>query len=144
MVWCTSRIYIRPYTFLTFVNDLPLNFDICLSDFYADDETVHTHDNNIETVEIKLQGDLNNAKHCRKANTLPLNYNRTKFETIGTKKRTNDSRKLNLQVDEVCIQNMSTQKLLVVHLDQYLTWTAHIDTLCSALSSKISLLRQLA
>ena len=39
---------------------------------------------------------------------------------------------------------MSTQKLLCVHLDQYLSWTAHIDNLCSAISSKISLLRQLA
>ena len=39
---------------------------------------------------------------------------------------------------------MSTQKLLGVHLDQYLTWSAHIDNLCSAISSKISLLKQLA
>ena len=39
---------------------------------------------------------------------------------------------------------MSTQKILGDHLDQYLTWTAHIDNLCSAISSKISLLRQLA
>ena len=62
--------------------------------------------------------------------------------TIGTKKRINDSRKLDLQVDEVCIQDMFTQKLLGFHLDQYLTWTAHTDNLCSAISSKISLLRQ--
>ena len=55
-----------------------------------------------------------------------------------------DSRKLNSQVDEDCIQNMSTQKLLGVHLDQHLTWTARIDNLCSAISSKISLLRHLA
>ena len=30
---------------------------------YADDGTVHTHDKNIETAEIKVQGDLNSAKH---------------------------------------------------------------------------------
>ena len=133
-----------PTLFLIFINDLPLNFDFCLSDFYADDGTVHTHDKNVETVEIKLQGDLNNAKHWSEENKLPLNYNKTTCMTIGTKKRINDSRKLNLEVDEVCIQNKSTQKLLGVHLDQYLTWSAHIDNLCSAISSKISLLRQLA
>ena len=105
---------------------------------------MHTHDKNVETIEIKLQGDLNNAKHWSEENKLPLNYNKTTCMTIGTKKRINDSRKLNLEVDEVCIQNMSTQKLLGVHLDQYLTWSAHIDNLCSAISSKISLLRQLA
>ena len=59
---------------------------------------------------------------------------------IGTKKELMNSRKLNLQVDEVCIQNMSTQKLLGVHLDQYLTWTAHKDNLCSAKCSRISFL----
>ena len=133
-----------PTLFLIFINDLPLNFDFCLSDFYADDGTVHTHDKNVETVEIKLQGDLNNAKHWSEENKLPLNYNKTTCMTIGTKKRINDSCKLNLGVDEVCIQNMSTHKLLGVHLDQYLTWSAHIDNLCSAISSKISLLRQLA
>ena len=58
----------------------------CLSDFYADDWTVHTNDKNIETIEIKLQGDLNNAKHWSKENKLPLNYNKTTFMTIGTKK----------------------------------------------------------
>ena len=33
-----------PTLCLIFINDLPLNFDFCLSDFYADDGTVHTHD----------------------------------------------------------------------------------------------------
>ena len=65
-------------------------------------------------------------------------------QTVRNRFKRFDSRKLNLEVDEVCIQNMPTQKLLGVHLDQYLTWSAHIDNSCSAISSKISLLRQLA
>ena len=116
-----------PTLFLIFINDLPLNFELCLSDFYTDDGTVYTHDKNIENVEIKLQGDLNNAKHWSKENKLPLYYNKTTCMTKCTKIWINDSCKLNLQVDEVCIQNMSTQKLLGVRSDQHLTWTAHID-----------------
>ena len=64
-----------PTLFLIFRNDLPLNFDFCLSDFYDYDWTVHINDKNTETVEIKLQGYLNNAKHWSKQNKLPLNYN---------------------------------------------------------------------
>ena len=75
-----------PTLFLIFINDLPLNFDFCLSDFYADDGTVHTNDKNVETVEIKLQGDLNNAKHWSEENKLPLNYNKTTCMTIGSEK----------------------------------------------------------
>ena len=76
-----------PTLFLIFINDLPLNFDFCLSDFYADDGTVHTHDKNAKTVEIKLQGDLNNAKHWSEENKLSINYNKTTCMTIGTKKK---------------------------------------------------------
>ena len=41
-------------------------------------------------------------------------------------------------------KNVSQQKLLGLTIDDKLTWSAHIDNLCSALSSKISLLRKLA
>ena len=37
-----------------------------------------------------------------------------------------------------------TQKLLEIRFDDKLTWTTHIDHLCSTISSKISLLRQLS
>ena len=47
---------------------------------------LHTNDKNVETVEIKLQGDLNNAKYWSGENKLPFNYNKTTCMTIGTKK----------------------------------------------------------
>ena len=75
-----------PTLFLIFINYLQLNFDFCFSDFYADDGTVHTQDKNMETVEIKLQGDLNNAKHWSIEYKLPLDYNNTSCMTICTKK----------------------------------------------------------
>ena len=63
---------------------------------------------------------------------------------VGTRKRLIEARKLNIQVDDICLQNVSTQKVLGLHIDEHFTWTTHIDHLCSAFSSKISLLRQLA
>lgn len=63
---------------------------------------------------------------------------------LGTRNRLSEARKLNIQVDDICLQNVSTQKVLGLHIDEHLTWTTHIDHLCSAISSKISLLRQLA
>ena len=50
------------------------------------------------------------------------------------------ARKLNMQVDDICLQNVSTQKVLGLNIDEHLTWKTHIDHLCSAISSKISLL----
>ena len=36
------------------------------------------------------------------------------------------------------------QKLLGIHIDDKLSWSFHIDNLCSTISSKISLLKQLS
>lgn len=51
---------------------------------------------------------------------------------------------LNIQVDDTCIQNVSKQKLLGIFIDENLSWSSHIDYLCSHISTKISLLRHLA
>ena len=104
-----------PILFLIFVNDLLLHFEFCLSDFYADDAKVHTNDKKLDTVGCKLQGELGNAKHWSKQKR-PSNYNKTTCMALGTRKRLYNSRKLNLQVDNLCIQNVSTQKLLLVIL----------------------------
>ena len=41
-------------------------------------------------------------------------------------------------------KDVSKQKLLGVFIDENLTWSSHIDHLCSLISSKIFLLRQLS
>ena len=68
---------------------------------------------------------------------------KTSCMLVGARKRVNDSRPLNI-IAEVTIQSVSKQKLLGVYFDEHLSWSAHIDYLCSLISSKISLLRQLA
>ena len=83
---CTHAPTARISTFLLPITSVDIT-GFAISDFYADDGTVHTHDKNVETVEIKLQGDLNNAKHWSEENKLPLNYNKTTCMTIGTKKK---------------------------------------------------------
>ena len=55
-----------------------------------------------------------------------------------------DNPQLNLKIDGHSIANVSKQKLLGLLIDNTLSWLEHIDNLCSSLSSKISLLRQLA
>ena len=47
-------------------------------------------------------------------------------------------------MDNISIENASKQKLLGIYIDENLNWSAHIDYLCSNVSSKISLLRQLS
>ena len=51
--------------------------------------------------------------------------------------------KLNVQIENIRIQNVTDQKLLGIYIDEQQTWSSHIYHLCSVLVSKIPLLRQL-
>ena len=77
-------------------------------------------------------------------NNFKMNVHMTKTTCmlVGARKRLNDSRPLNIIADDVNIQSVSKEKLLGVYIDEHLF--CHIDHLCSHISSKISLLRQLA
>ena len=47
-----------PTLFLLYINDLPLHFDHCLCDFYADDATVHINDGNVSNIENDITHDF--------------------------------------------------------------------------------------
>ena len=133
-----------PTLFLLFINDLPLCFQHCSSDLYADDTTVHTKDSSVNNIEHNIMYDLKNAIEWCKPNKMQLHYGKTTCMLVGTRQRLNMSNKLNIQVNDTCIQNVSKQKLLGIYIDESLTWSSHIDHLCSHISTKISLLRNLS
>ena len=64
--------------------------------------------------------------------------------TIGTRQRLGGTDHLDIKADNINIRSVSNQKLLGLHIDENLNWNIHIDNLCKVVSSKISLLRQLA
>lgn len=133
-----------PTLFLLFINDLPLFLKYCYADLFADDATFHTHDKILETLEMKLQCDANNTMDWSLNNNMHVNYDKTSYMLIGTMHRLNALRQLNIKIDNNQITSTRSQKLLGLHIDDTLTWSTHIDHLCSAISSKISLLRQLS
>ena len=79
-----------------------------------------------------------------KINKMNVHMTKTTCMLVGARKLLNDYRPLNIIADHVNIQSVSKQKLLGVYIDEHLSWSAHIDHLCSLISCKISLLRQLA
>ena len=133
-----------PTLFLIFINDLPLCFKHCSSDLYADDTTVHTKDSNVNNIERNVICDLKNAIEWGIPNKMQLHFGKTTCMLAGTRQKLNTSRKLNIQVGDISIQNVSKQKLLGIYIDENLSWSSHIDYLCSHITTKISLLRHLS
>ena len=118
--------------FLLFINDLSNFLKHCLSDFYA----VHTNSTQCqETIENDIQDDADISFTKWKTKCL---FTLTKHFTCYRQRLIN-SHQLNISIDNWQIKQTSIQKLLGVHVDDKLTWTTHINHLCTAISSKISL-----
>ena len=60
-----------------------------------------------------------------------------------TRHKIQQARQLNISTGNTQLNPISSQKLLGIHIDETLSWNQYIDYLCSIISSRISLLRQL-
>ena len=117
-----------------FINDLPLLLKNCHVDFFADDATAHTSNKDIEIINAELQSDFSIAISWSKQNKLPINHDKTTYMVLGAKKRIKGEYHLVLKADNHTIDKVTKQRLLGIIIDDHLTWTAHIDYLCSTLA----------
>ena len=77
-------------------------------------------------------------------NKLPIHYGKSTLMTLGTRHKIQQAWQLNISIGNTQLNSVSSQKLPGVHIDETLSWNQHIDYLCSIISSRISLLRQLS
>ena len=127
-----------------------LYMEHCDTDYYADDTTAHINGKNEIAVQAKLQLDARIAELWSKQNKMYLNYDKTtcmlietRYRTQNSRYRTQNSQQLDIYIDNKKIKSVNKQKLLGIYIDENLLWSDHIDYLCSNISSKISLLKQL-
>ena len=133
-----------PTLFLLFINDLPLYLKHCLVDLYADDSTVHISGKSKPEIEHKLQADANESDDWSIRNKLPIHYGKSTTMTLGTRYKIREVGHLNISIGNTSLNSVHSQKLLGLHIDETLNWNQHIDYLCSVISSRISLLKQLS
>ena len=133
-----------PTLFLLFINDLPLYLKHCSTDLYADDSTVHAFGKSKIEIEYKLQSDADGTDNWSRRNKLPIHYGKSICMTLGSRYKIQKAGKLNITVGDTPINTVSSQKLLGLYIDETLSWNPHIDYLCSIISSRISLLKQLS
>ena len=116
----------------------------CYIDFFADDATYHINGKSESEVEPKLQQDGDNSKTWAKQHKMKIHYDKTTCMLVGNRHKIREASGLNIHIENNKLKQVEKQKLLGVFIDENLSWTAHIDNLCSLISSKISLLKQLS
>ena len=109
----------------------------CISDFFADDVTLHTHDNKPDKVEEELHCGTDNAKDWNRQNNMHINYEKTNYMVLGRTNKHNISQELDIRIDDKHIKQTQKHKLVGIHIDDKLSWSSHIDHFCSSISSKV-------
>ena len=149
--WVNIRCWVQAYVARQIestpkgtIVSIKISLNHCTADFYADDSTLHISDKNKTQIETKLQSDSDQVTNWSKNNKMPINYNKTTIMTLGSRHNICKSEKININIDNHQIDTVSSHKLLGVYIDETLSWNPHIDYLCSVITSRITLLKQLS
>ena len=107
-------------------------------------EKYHKSSSSIDVINKEMLTDFLTIVPSSKQNKLPINYDKTTYMILGARGRIQDAYEPALNVDNKEIEKVSKQKILGICIDEHLTWTPHIDYLCSVISTKILLLKQIS
>jgi hypothetical protein len=120
-----------PILFIVMVNDLPCNILKSDTIMFADDTTFVTTAFSLQSVESISNHTLQSAVNWFRLNKFTMNETKTQNVTFTLNNVDSNN------IEEKCI------KLLGLKIDHNLTWTNHIDEVCTRLSRVIYLLKVL-
>ena len=100
------------------------------------------HVKNLNDLELILNQELHAVAEWMKSNRLALSILKTNFVLFHSK-RLKPYKSLNLKIDGVNIQEVSTVKYLGVTFDSNLTWKNHVNELCLKLSKTVGIFSKL-
>ena len=129
---------VGPLLFSLYINDLPLHIKSSC-ELFADDTTIHSSNSNHVHLSNSLQEDIGRLDAWSLLNHMSLNDKKTKYMIVTTRQKRQNLNGVthplfiqNKQIDEV-----QTHKLLGITLDNNLTWSSHVRTLCKSVSQKL-------
>ena len=127
-----------PILFSLYINDLPLYME-ALCELFADDTSLHNHHKNLDTLMNSLQHSVDNLINWTEMNHMAQHPDKTKFMLVTTRqKRQNLLPNLPpLTIKSDIIQEVQNHKVLGITIDNNLSWTLHMNTLCKKISTKV-------
>lgn len=128
---------LSPLLFLIYINDLPINIKSTLR-LFADDCVIYSPIHGASAI-AALQQDLTTiSAWCDKWH-MPLNLNKCQSISFSRKNTVIDS---TYNIKSVAVTRTSSYKYLGVHITSSLSWTTHIQTICSKASRTLGFLRR--
>ena len=131
-----------PLLFLIYVNDLPSYVTICSVAMYADDTVLYFSSTILRELEHSLNIDLDLLCKYFNDNLLTLNVEKCKFVLFGSPRKLNLFRDLSLEINAQILERKECLEYLGIKLNQNMSWSDHIDTLCKKVSQRLGVLRR--
>ena len=119
-----------PLLFLIYINDLPLSIQTCILELFADDATLSCSDPSILNLTNCLNEDLKNFQDWCIRNDMVVNVPKAKAMFIASRNAANRILENNqdLKLSDETIHITLNEKLLGVHIDNTLSWTAQVES----------------
>ena len=133
-MWHPTRIYIRPFTFILYINDIVKVSTVLNPVLFADDTSLFHAHTDFDTLIEELNEELQKITTWFHTNKLSLNIKKSNFIIFlskGKKKYNTDNVKININGNE--IKQVNFTKFLGIYIDEHLSWAHHIDYLSKKL-----------
>ena len=134
-----------PLLFLIYINDLPISIKTCILDLFADDATLSSSDPSILNLTNCLNADLKNFQDWCVRNNMVANVPKTKAMFIASRNAANKILENcpDLQLSGDAMNISTNEKLLGVHIDNSLSWTAQVENTIKKCNSLLYLLNRI-
>ncbi len=132
----TQGSILGPLLFILFINDLLMALQDTDTDMYADDSTLTAQAKTTYELGEKLSSDAAKVSTCCQENHMAANTTKTKvmLDTTWQKNRASlpeNERKLKVKMNRTYLENVESEKLLGVVINQNLSWESHINGVVS-------------
>lgn len=132
-----------PSLFSAFINDLPSVLPSDSIVLFADDTAIYIISSNFASLKSSLQLCLNLSSLWMANNGLQLNTSKTKCMLLHSSRMKMDTN-LTLHVDGMVVEQVRVFKYLGVLINDTLTWSDHVNMVCTKVSRSLNLLRRLS
>ncbi len=125
-----------PLLFIFFMNDLALETENTEFDMYADDSRLGASAKTLTLVEQKLSSDAAKVEDWCDTSKMAINADKTKCMILTTTQRFNrlNVKELNITIKNRRLNQVTTENLLGIKVDQFLSWKDQISKVHSRVS----------
>ena len=114
---------------------------------FADDVTLHSSSTDMNVIENHLNCDIGKIDAWCLQNRMKINENKTQCMLMGKSKKISKLYNKELNIVNVVngnqLNNVESDKLLGVHIDNNLAFHKHVDAVCGNITSKVALLNRI-